>query len=85
MSSLLSMYDAFVGTPRTPQKPALLHRPVVSTGTNTAVTSRLSNDQEGVCPYCSKTMKRTQAAGNSVYICEKDRYVAPIANANLEA
>jgi hypothetical protein len=44
------------------------------------VQARLESTVEGMCPYCSASMRRTFAAGVESWVCDKDRHVAPVRN-----
>ncbi len=48
-----------------------------------AVTAKLRYDVVGVCPYCKKPMGTTEACGQKVYLCNDDRFVSPLPNADL--
>lgn len=47
-------------------------------GTPKPEKARIEYSEEGVCPYCSKQMVRSFAAGQPVHLCKDDRYVAPM-------
>ena len=45
------------------------------------VTARLDSTVEGECPYCHSRMRTSIAANQQVWICDKDRHVVPLRNA----
>lgn len=47
------------------------------------VVAKLNYTEVGVCPYCKTPMTHTEACGQKVYLCEKDRFVSPLPNAEL--
>lgn len=48
------------------------------------VVAKLNYVEIGVCPYCQKPMTFTEACDQRVYLCEKDRFVSPLPNIELE-
>lgn len=48
------------------------------------VTARLNYTQVGVCPYCNEPTKKTQCCGQTVFLCENDRFVSPLPNSEQE-
>lgn len=52
-----------------------------ASATPTPVTARLESTQEGVCPYCQKTMRKSHVAIGEVWLCDDDRHVVPPRNA----
>lgn len=47
------------------------------------VKARLNYTAVGVCPYCSKPMTKSQACGQTVFVCMDDRSVTPLPNSDL--
>jgi hypothetical protein len=77
--SLAALFDDITLTPEERKKPALL-RPHGSH----RLTSRIDNDKVGICPHCSGKMEISSisiarlGAPMKVYLCAKDRYIAPL-------
>lgn len=44
------------------------------------VRARLNYTDVGVCPYCNQPTKKTMCCGQEVFLCEQDRFVAPLPN-----
>lgn len=80
-ASMLGLYNTFLNKAdsdlreQKPRKAALLQKPI---------TARLANEIVGECPYCGQQMSVSTAASERVYLCKKDRYVAPLPNSELE-
>ena len=66
MSNILSQFDSLTASTKET-------KPI-------AERAKLNYSDDGVCPYCSKAMARTFAAGQPIHICRADRYVAPMRN-----
>jgi hypothetical protein len=75
-------FSAFQSTPLKPIEP-------VSTTSNsggkmeakaTPVTGRLNYTEVGVCPYCNEPTKKVECCGQTVFLCESDRFVSPLPN-----
>lgn len=47
------------------------------------IRARLNYTSVGVCPYCSKPMGRVVCCEQEVFLCESDRFVSPLPNAEL--
>ena len=81
-SGLLGLYTTFLN-----QDERLKTKKVTDTAallrSSTPTTARLENDEVGKCPYCGTRMTVSAAANETVYLCSKDRYVAPRPNAEL--
>ncbi len=62
-------------------KPAFTKELLASPVEPTKVVARLESTVEGTCPYCQGPMRTSVAAGQTVWLCEKDRHVVPTRNA----
>lgn len=47
------------------------------------IQARLNYTSVGVCPYCAKPMGRVNCCDQEVFLCESDRFVSPLPNAEL--
>lgn len=48
------------------------------------MNARLNFQAVGVCPYCAKPMTRVQCCDQEVFLCEDDRMVTPLPNAEIK-
>lgn len=39
---------------------------------------RFDNHSFNICPYCGDRMSSAKAQGRPIFLCEKDRYAAPV-------
>jgi hypothetical protein len=53
-------------------------KPIESSVAEKRVTARLDITEEGTCPYCYAKMRKSMAGNHSVWLCDKDRHVAPV-------
>lgn len=83
-SGILGRYIGFLNRSDSKDKVAALLRSPLDSRPS-VVTSRMENEVVGTCPYCGQKMKTSSAANETVYLCEKDRYVAPRPNSELES
>ena len=49
-----------------------------------AVRARLNYNQIGVCPYCSSVMSKVECCGQTMFVCNSDRFVSPLPNEDLD-
>lgn len=52
-------------------------------GLRPAVHAAMDLTDSSKCPYCKGAMRKSQAAGHAVYVCDSDRHVTPVENAKL--
>ena len=48
------------------------------------IRARLNYSAVGVCPYCNQPMDRIECCSQEVFLCESDRFVAPLPNEELK-
>ena len=80
MSGLLGLYTTFLNQKEVKPKKA---KDTAALLRSTPTVARLENDEVGKCPYCGNRMTISAAANETVYLCSKDRYVAPRPNSEL--
>jgi hypothetical protein len=78
LNSIFAQYMEPVST--TPEKVE-----ASATETPTPIRARLNYNEIGVCPYCSKVMSKTECCGQTMYLCNDDRFVSPLPNAELDS
>lgn len=70
--------DAFAPWKSTPQVAPAVETSVEASATK--VTARLNYTSVGVCPYCNQPTTTVECCGQKVFLCEQDRFVAPLPN-----
>lgn len=89
--NLVAYFDQLTVTPEQKRTPALLRPPPALVRVEkTEVTSKLNNDRVGICPHCEGRMELSAinvarlANPMKVYVCPKDRYVAPLPDSEVQ-
>ena len=70
-------FSAFQSTPIQPSSSAAPESIVAKA---TPITGRLNYTEVGVCPYCNEPTKKVECCGQTVFLCENDRFVSPLPN-----